>query len=247
MKKFKEFISRPVVIGLLFVMAAGLLLGTGIEGTQAVLNEQSSPFHATMEVSSIDVELVENDERVAWNGYNSGDKNKNGSLKLHHVNEEKKLKLGYKYPEVLKVRNTGSVPQFVRVTITKYWTEKGADGKRVDLDPSYIVLDGVGAGWQKDENASTAEREVYYYNPVLGGELDPENTKSTTTNNLTETIRIDPAVMNHKVNTKYDYDDLEFHLDARVDAVQNRHIEEAAKNAWGVNVSGNEESMTLVK
>lgn len=91
MKRFKEFISRPVVIGLLFVMAAGLLLGTGIEGTQAVLNEQSSPFHATMEVSSIDVELVENDERVAWNGYNSGDKNKNknGSLKLHHVNEER--------------------------------------------------------------------------------------------------------------------------------------------------------------
>lgn len=240
MKKFKEFISRPVVIGLLFVMAAGLLLGTGIEGTQAVLNEQSSPFHATMEVSSIDVALVENDERVAWNGYNSGDKNKNGSLKLHHVNEEKKLKLGYKYPEVLKVRNTGSVPQFVRVTITKYWTEKGADGKRVDLDPSYIVLDGVGAGWQKDENASTAEREVYYYNPVLVPE-------SGETANLTETIRIDPAVMNHKVNTKYDYDDLEFHLDARVDAVQNRHIEEAAKNAWGVNVSGNEESMTLVK
>lgn len=243
MKKFKEFISRPVVIGLLFVMAAGLLLGTGIEGTQAVLNEQSSPFHATMEVSSIDVALVENDERVAWNGYNSGDKNKNGSLKLHHVNEEKKLKLGYKYPEVLKVRNTGSVPQFVRVTITKYWTEKGADGKRVDLDPSYIVLDGVGAGWQKDENASTAEREVYYYNPVLAS----ESGKSSETTNLTETIRIDPAVMNHKVNTKYDYDDLEFHLDARVDAVQNRHIEEAAKNAWGVNVSGNDESMTLVE
>lgn len=243
MKRFKEFISRPVVIGLLFVMAAGLLLGTGIEGTQAVLNEQSSPFHATMEVSSIDVALVENDERVAWNGYNSGDKNKNGSLKLHHVNEEKKLKLGYKYPEVLKVRNTGSVPQFVRVTITKYWTEKGADGKRVDLDPSYIVLDGVGAGWQKDENASTAEREVYYYNPVLAS----ESGKSSETTNLTETIRIDPAVMNHKVNTKYDYDDLEFHLEARVDAVQNRHIEEAAKNAWGVNVSGNEESMTLVK
>lgn len=141
------------------------------------------------------------------------------------------------------MRNTGSVPQFVRVTITKYWTEKGTDGKRVDLDPSYIVLDGVGAGWQKDENASTAEREVYYYNPVLAS----ESGKSSETTNLTETIRIDPAVMNHKVNTKYDYDDLEFHLDARVDAVQNRHIEEAAKNAWGVNVSGNDESMTLVE
>ena len=243
MKKFKEFISRPVVIGLLFLMAVGLLMGTGIEGTRAVLSEQSSPFHTTMSVDSIDVALLENGKTVANNGYNGG--SASGTLSLPEI--EGKLKLGYTYPEVLKVRNTGLVPQFVRVTITKYWTEKGADDKRVDLDPSYIVLDGVGAGWQKDENASTAEREVYYYNRVLGGELDPKNTKSTTTKNLTETIRIDPAVMNHKVNTKYDYDDLEFHLEVRVDAVQNHHIKEAAKNAWGVNVSGNEESMTLVK
>ena len=74
MNKFKQFISRPVVIGLLFVMAAGLLMATGIEGTRAVLNEQSSPFHATMEVSSIDVALIENNETVARNGYNNDQK-----------------------------------------------------------------------------------------------------------------------------------------------------------------------------
>lgn len=234
MNKFKQFISRPVVIGLLFVMAAGLLMATGIEGTRAVLNEQSSPFHATMEVSSIDVALIENNETVARNGYNNDQKE--GTLKLQNVNTEKKLKLGYKYPEQIKVQNIGSVPQFVRVTLTKYWTDDS--GKRVDLDPAYIELDGVGAGWQKDENSSTAEREVYYYMSVLNNE--------DVTSNLTETIRIDPKVMNEKEGSKYNYDQLEFHLEAKVDAVQNRHIVDAAKNAWGVNVAGDENSITLI-
>ncbi|WP_301187894.1 hypothetical protein [uncultured Dubosiella sp.] len=113
MKKFKEFISRPVVIGLLFLMAVGLLMGTGIEGTRAVLNEQSSPFHATMSVDSIDVALLENGKAVAKNGYNGG--SASGTLSLPEI--EGKLKLGYTYPEQIAASNTGEIPQFVRITI----------------------------------------------------------------------------------------------------------------------------------
>lgn len=139
MKKFKQFLSRPIVIALLFVMALGLLLGTGIEGTRAVLNETSSPFHATMNVSSIDVALLENKDPVAENGYNKN--SPEGELKLPAVKADKKLKLGYAYPEQIAVQNIGSIPQFVRVTITKYWTDE--QGKRVDLKPEYIELEGL--------------------------------------------------------------------------------------------------------
>lgn len=233
MKKFKQFLSRPIVIALLFVMALGLLLGTGIEGTRAVLNETSSPFHATMNVSSIDVALLENKDPVAENGYNKN--SPEGELKLPAVKADKKLKLGYAYPEQIAVQNIGSIPQFVRVTITKYWTDE--QGKRVDLKPEYIELEGLGAGWMKDPDASTPEREVYYYSSVLA--------PNVSTTNLTETIRIHPDVMKHKSDTAYDYDDLKFHLEAKVDTVQNRHAEEAIKSAWGVSVSGDENAIAL--
>lgn len=167
-------------------MAVGLLLGTGVEGTRAVLNQESSPFHANVEVASIDVALLENGSLVANNGYNGG--NPSGELKLPEI-VDGKAKLGYKYPEELSVQNTGSISQFVRVTVLKYWKEKGSD-KRIDLDPSYIVLEETNDGWVKDANASTSEREVFYYLPVL----EP----GQTTPALSSTLSISPEVLNKK-------------------------------------------------
>lgn len=233
MKGFKKFISRPVVIVLLLVMAVGLLLGTGVEGTRAVLNQESSPFHANVEVASIDVALLENGSLVANNGYNGG--NPSGELKLPEI-VDGKAKLGYKYPEELSVQNTGSISQFVRVTVLKYWKEKGSD-KRIDLDPSYIVLEETNDGWVKDANASTSEREVFYYLPVL----EP----GQTTPALSSTLSISPEVLNKKTEENYTYDDLEFHLEAKVDAIQNHHAPDAIKSVWGISVSGDENHISL--
>lgn len=226
MKKFKEFISRPVVIGLLFLMAVGLLMGTGIEGTRAVLNEQSSPFHATMSVDSIDVALLENGKAVARNGYNGG--SASGKLSLPEI--EGKLKLGYTYPEQIAASNTGEIPQFVRITIKKYWMTK-ENSKRVDLSPALIELKLNEDGWIKDEKSSTDEREVYYYASVL----EP----GQSTSDLTSTLSVSPKVMSEKTEENYSYNDLKFCLEASVDAVQNRHAEEAIKSTWGVTASMN--------
>lgn len=226
MKKFKEFISRPVVIGLLFLMAVGLLMGTGIEGTRAVLSEQSSPFHTTMSVDSIDVALLENGKTVANNGYNGG--SASGTLSLPEI--EGKLKLGYTYPEQIAASNTGEIPQFVRITIQKYWMTK-ENSKRVDLSPALIELKFNENGWIKDEKSSTDEREVYYYASVL----EP----GQSTSDLTSTLSVSPKVMSEKTEENYSYNDLKFCLEASVDAVQNRHAEEAIKSTWGVTASMN--------
>ncbi len=226
MKKFKEFISRPVVIGLLFLMAVGLLMGTGIEGTRAVLSEQSSPFHTTMSVDSIDVALLENGKTVANNGYNGG--SASGTLSLPEI--EGKLKLGYTYPEQIAASNTGEIPQFVRITIQKYWMTK-ENSKRVDLSPALIELKFNENGWIKDEKSSTDEREVYYYASVL----EP----GQSTSDLTSTLSVSPKVMSEKTEENYSYNDLKLCLEASVDAVQNRHAEEAIKSTWGVTASMN--------
>ena len=44
MKKITTFLSKPIVIGLLFVMAVGLLLGTGVSGTRAALTYYSPTY-----------------------------------------------------------------------------------------------------------------------------------------------------------------------------------------------------------
>lgn len=227
MKKFKQFISRPVVIGLLFLMAVGLLMGTGIEGTRAVLNEQSSPFHATMSVDSINVALTENGIPVVDNGYRDDD-GSSGKLSLPEI--EGKLKLGYMYPEQIAASNTGEIPQFVRITIKKYWMTK-ENSKRVDLSPALIELKFNEDGWIKDEKSSTDEREVYYYASVL----EP----GQSTSDLTSTLSVSPKVMSEKTEENYSYNDLKFCLEASVDAVQNRHAEEAIKSTWGVTASMN--------
>ena len=53
MKKIKTFLSRPVVIGLLFVMAIGLLLSSGVSGTRAALTYFSDTYQTQMQVNKI--------------------------------------------------------------------------------------------------------------------------------------------------------------------------------------------------
>lgn len=69
MKKIREFLSRPVVIGLLLVMAVGLLLGTGVSGTRAALTYFSPRHQTRLQLSRIGVSLLENGEVVSFRDY----------------------------------------------------------------------------------------------------------------------------------------------------------------------------------
>ena len=122
----------------------------------------------------------------------------------------------------------------------KSWTDK--DGNKVtSLSPKLIDLGMTGNGWIKDENNSTEERIMLYYPRVLmSGEMAPA---------FADSIRIDDAVANkvteetriedgHTViTTTFNYDGVNFNLEAEVDAVQTHNAKDAIKSAWGIDVN----------
>lgn len=170
---------------------------------------------------------------------------------------------GVKYPEELRVHNaTGinrenesgeRITQYVRVTITRYWEDK-AGHRLAKLDPAYIKLflkdtelstaDGAPVfnqnGWLEDTGARTEERMVLYYRyPVT------PNEGSDFTEPFADTFMIDGRAATDVDETEktveggtlvtrtYRYDDATFHLEIRVDAVQDHHVADAMLSAWG--------------
>ncbi|WP_165247989.1 hypothetical protein [Adlercreutzia sp. ZJ141] len=164
-----------------------------------------------------------------------------GRLLEHMLDSDERLKPGVSYDERLTVQNTGTINQFVRVTVTKYWVDEQGN-KRTDVSPSLIDLNlkNIGGDWLLDEEASTPERTVLYYSHLL----EP----ARVTSEFADTLTINKAVSNRVtqtesttgdgtvITTTYDYDGLTFCVEACVEAVQDHNAEDAAKSAWGANV-----------
>ena len=53
---------------------------------------------------------------------------------------DEKLILGKGYEERLSVRNSGTIEEYVRVMIYRYWEKDGTEGKLTDLSPDFIDL-----------------------------------------------------------------------------------------------------------
>lgn len=249
MKK-KNFITYG-----LLAAAGVLLLGSAIGSTQAALTYYSENYTAEITISQIGVSLMENGKVVSSRDYNE-DKwdistNKkdsasaSGALLTNMLDKEKgeKLALNKKYDEVLRVKNSGSIDQYVRVRIYRYWTDK--DGKKVTaLSPDLIDLRIKdksindkeaydGSRWVKNPE-STRECMELYYKGILPSESESES--------FADVIRIDEQVAaeatvetkGNIITTTYKYDGVNFHLDVEVDAVQTHNAKDAMKSAWGV-------------
>ncbi len=239
MKK-KNFITYG-----LLAAAGVLLLGSAIGSTQAALTYYSENYTAEITISQIGVSLMENGKVVSSRDYNE-DKwdistNKkdstsvSGALLTNMLDKEKgeKLALNKKYDEVLRVKNSGSIDQYVRVRIYRYWTDQ--EGKKVTtLSPDLIDLGFTNTNkWVKNPE-STKECTELYYKGIL-----PSGKESET---FAETIRIDGQVAaeatvetkGNIITTTYKYDGVNFHLDVEVDAVQTHNAKDAMKSAWGV-------------
>lgn len=238
MKKLRKFLATPGVS--LCALALGiLLLGTStVGGARAAITYYSDPYQANVQLQQIQVQLNENGKKV-------------DTLALDEVMKDNEaLKLGYAYKEELSVTNPASsgnvtnIPEYVRVTITRYWEKPATDtakaAKQPELDSTYIELGlnlGEESGWIMDTNATTDERIVLYYTkPLAPGE---------STTNFLDTLTIDSAVST--VGTRkpdgsidYKYNGMNFCLKAKVDAIQNNNAQDAALSAWGVklNMSG---------
>lgn len=223
----KKFFSSPIVSGIALALAVGLILFGGINGVQAAPRIVSADYRAEVVLTNIETALVEN------GGIAEGEEDLLGMERFRKPNgidaEGHGFKIGYTYDEKLSVRNVGTIPQYVRVSVYKYW--QTADGKRVDLSPELIKLGFVtDGGWTIDEAASTRERTVLYYaKPIKPGE---------DTTLFMNTLRIDPAVVTAVAeladgNEGYKYEGVDFKIKATVDAVQTHNANDAMMSAWG--------------
>ena len=231
MKKFRDFLSRPAVTATLLALALVLLGGSTIGGTRAALTIQSKDYQARVNVSNIDVALLENGTVKEGSNVLLQD-----LLKRHG---DTKLIAGKKYEEELSVKNTGTVNEYVRVSVYKYWLTPSGE-KTPELDSKWIELGFVtDNGWSIDEDSTTEERTVLYYAPLLesGNESTPFLESITinkdTVKQMTREERVEGNVT--VVEWTYFYNGYQFCISVYVDGVQNHHVGEAKVSAWGVN------------
>lgn len=254
MKRIKRFIKSPTATILAFLLAVGLLLFSTIGGARAALTYFSETYSSRVQMSNIGVTLLENGEVISKRDYNKtsdGTWNEStGVLLSNMLEKDEEFRVGKKYKEELSVTNSGTIDQYVRVSIYKYWLQK--DSKQQTLSPELIDLHlvNVGSDWILDETSSTDERTVLYYSRLLG--------QGATTPLFADSIRVDSIVAtkvtetvvkeegNKKtIKTTYDYDGTQFCLEAKVDAVQDHNAEDAIWSAWGRRVNVNNGTLSL--
>ena len=149
-----------------------MLAASTIGSTKATLTYMSDNYLAQIDIKSIGVTLTENGNDVSWRDYKHKDDDwseATGVLlgdMLKNAGDEK-LILDKKYDEKLAVKNSGSIDEYVRVTVQHYWADKETGDKLSNLDPPKIQIDFTNDGWTEDESAETTERNVFYYNSIL--------------------------------------------------------------------------------
>lgn len=120
------------------------------------------------------------------------------------------------------VKNTGSVDSYIRVTVTKYWTDEFGN-KMPEMDASNIYLQADTDNWLQAEqlfgDQTMNETQVFYYKyPVAAGQ---------STADLLKQIEISASIGNEYTNKKVQ-------LEAVADAVQFAGANESELNAKGI-------------
>ena len=231
MKKFRELISRPSVTLALFALALVLLAGGTVGGARAALTIESRDYQSRVTTSSIDVALVEKNVKdgdwVAVDG--------KGGLFSNLLGSDSSLKMGKAYPEYLAVKNTGSIDEYVRVTVYKYWVDESGN-KYPDMDSQWIKLGFKTDGdWSIDTASSTEERTVLYYAPELASQGVSEEFLQTVSIDENAARTVSQAESGNVITTTYVYNGKSFCLEVHVDGVQTHSADRAKLSAWGVN------------
>ena len=230
----KQVLRSPIVTAVLFVAAAALLVFGGIGVARAVPRIVSNDWRGEVELTNIETALVENGSIVEGHdtllGKSFRDPNKLGD-------NAENFKYGTTYDEVLSVRNVGTIDQYVRVSVYKFW-EDAEGNKDASLDPAMIDLHFVeGDGWTIDKAASTPERTVLYYDKILGCAEGSETGNATDSTPFADKITINGAIATKTSSNNgeitYDYNGKTFRIKAVVDAVQTHSDDIAKVGAWG--------------
>ena len=288
MNSLKKVISSPVFSVVSILLAGGLLFFAGIGGARSALQYYSDNYGAQMDVHDIGVTLIENDKPISWRNYEGEGKvdyNNKGEDERQNWETSTGLKdgeggeydellrdipggfqLGTKYDEVLKVQNSGTVDQYVRVIIHKYWLDESnkkifqcsREQRDLHFDEEFVGDQDSDKDWIIDtyDYATQNERIILYYTKLL-------KVKETSTpitdyfqidSDLGRTVSQDIKKEKGKdgkeyttITTTYEYDGAKFCVEAKVDAVQDHHAEDAILSAWGRRVKINNGRLSLVK
>ena len=269
MKRVKEFRQSKKAMILIFVLAAILILAGGIGGTRAALSVYSEQYNSRLQTSDIGISLYENEILAAQRDYDpdagnySWKESGTGLLcqKLIGLDgkEDAELKIGKSYQEKLMVKNSGKIPVYTRVLIWKYWAETDQEGnvtkKRTDLDPDLIELQFLeNNGWIMAEGDDALSKEyivLYYTKQLASGEE---------TSLIADSFRINDRVMDivSETSTKdasgatvvtvtYEYDGMQFVIEAEADAVQTHNAHAAILSAWGREAAFDGNEITAIK
>nr|WP_304710092.1 hypothetical protein [uncultured Acetatifactor sp.] len=230
MKKIRKIIASPITTIAAFALAAGLLLFSSVGGARAALTYFSEDYVSNIQLHEIDVMLVENERQVE------------GELLSGLLQEGEGLKLGTAYRENLSVYNSGVINENVRVNIHKYWIDQ--DGEKIcNLSPELIELNlvNLGTDWLVDEEASTNERTVLYYNKLLASQSETPlfADKLTISGDVASRVKETRETSGKytTITTVYEYDGAQFCIEAKVDAVQEHNAQDAIWSSWGRRVT----------
>lgn len=278
MKRFIKMLPPKAATAML-AAAVLLLLSGSVGGTRAALTYYSDTYSSQIILDNIGVTLEESNNGTDWKEVSRRNYNKDKSdwditpvpeeaneegndspkpkLFANMLGTDESLIIGKNYREELRVKNTGTIGEYVRVTIYKYWVDLDGEkilGKNLTLDPDMIELKLANTDtWLEDKTgtdpevsdpskeANTSERTVLYYNQLL-----PVNTPTPP---FTESLTINRDIVKmvaEEISTEgeytvikstYDYDGKQFCVEVEVDAVQDHNAEDAILSAWGRNVT----------
>ena len=119
-----------------------------------------------------------------------------------------------------------------------------SEGEKIrTLSPELIGLNlvNLGTDWLIDQEASTRERTVLYYNKLLASQSE--------TPLFADKLTIDGSIADRVGETRetsggyttitvtYEYDGAQFCIEAKVDGVQEHNAQDAIWSAWGRRVT----------
>ena len=272
MKKMHKDIMVAYVVLIISAIVFVWTAPSSLSNANATLSYRSDEFQPDFNMYHIGVTLNENGVQKAWRNYLQEGGDGDTAEGNWHVNGDTSLledldyKIGQEHEEVLTVSNSGTIDEYVRVTIYKYWTDEKGNKDRT-LDPKLIDLRLVNLDedyWILDENATTVERTVLYYAYPLtksdGKHFDKENGTSVP---FADMFLIDPKVKTFvrqeskteivdgveltTLTNSYQYDGKYFCVDVQVDGVQINNAKDAIRSAWGRDVSIAEDNRLSLK
>ena len=242
----KHRLKKSVGIFAMLAVAVGLLIFSSVGGARAALTYYSETYTSQFEMFDIGITLNENGNPVHRRNFDKEKREFVTAFNQTLLNHITKFDFGQKYEEVLTVSNSGTIDEYVRLTIRRYW-EDTTSGKRLDLDPSLINIHLVeGTPWILDKQYSDAmpERIVLYYSkPIASGVTTVGATdwitvdKAVQANVKTVKSETDPVTNKTVITTTYTYDGLNFVLEAEAEGVQTHNAKDAIKSAWGRDVN----------